>query len=137
MSPWASSIEVVKEHTPECSAQQFRLCIDYGKLNSLLPSVTPVTGTKKGAFALIPLPKIDELFALLKGAKYFTALDLHISYYHINLDKESIPRSAFTTVLASLSFQDYPLDYEKAQISSSDLNMTCLDSTRPQVKLKT
>ena len=46
----------------------------------------------------MPLPKLDELLALLKGAKYFTALDLQISYYHINLDEESIPKTAFTAV---------------------------------------
>ena len=60
--------------------------------NSLLPSVTPATGTKTGTFALMPLLKIDELFALLKGAKYFIALDLHSGYYHTKLDKELSPK---------------------------------------------
>ena len=61
-----SPIVVVKKHTSKGAAQQFHLCIDYRKVNYLLPAVTPAVGTKKGAFALIPLPKIDELFALLK-----------------------------------------------------------------------
>ena len=90
MSPWASQIVVVKKHTPESSLQQFQLCIDYRKLNSLLPTITPA-GTKKGTFALLHLPKIEELFALLKGAKYFATLELWSGYYHINLDEESIP----------------------------------------------
>ena len=90
------------KHTHEGSPQQFSVCVDYRKLNSLLPSVTPATGTKKGAFTLMPLPKIDELFALLKGTKYFTALDLHSGYYHIKLDEESIPKSALTTVFEFL-----------------------------------
>ena len=50
------------------------------------------------------LQKIDELFDLLKGAKYFTALDLHSGYYHIILDEESIPKSAFTTVFGKCKF---------------------------------
>ena len=83
MSPWAGPIVVLKKHTPEGAPQQFCLCIGYRKLNSLLPAVTPDTGTKKGAFALVPQPKIDELFALLKGAKYFTELDLQSGYLHI------------------------------------------------------
>ena len=88
--------------------QQFRLCIDYRKLNSLLNSVTPATGTKRGAFSFLPLPKIHELFALLKGAKYFTALDLCSGYYHIKLNEESIPKSAFTTVFGKLEFLSLP-----------------------------
>ena len=91
MSSWASPIVVVIKHNPEGSPQQFQLCIYYRKLNSLLPSVTPATGTKKGTFTLMPIPKIDELFTLLKVAKYFTALDLYSGYYKVKLDEESIP----------------------------------------------
>ena len=50
----------------------------------------------------MPLWKIDELSALLKGVKFFTALDLWSCYYHIKLDKESIPKSTFTTVFGKL-----------------------------------
>ena len=64
-----TSYHICQKHTPEDSPQQFRLCIIYRNLNSLLPSVTPATGTKKGAFTLMPLPKIEELFALLKESK--------------------------------------------------------------------
>ena len=74
--------------------------MDYRKLNSLLPAVTPATCTKKVTFTLIT----DVLFTLLKGAKYFTALDLHCGYYHIKLDEESIPKSAFTTVFGKFKF---------------------------------
>ena len=35
---------------------------------------------------------------LLKGEKYFKALDLCNSYYHIKFDEESILKRAFTTV---------------------------------------
>ena len=69
-------------------------------------------GTKKGALTHMPLPKI-ELFALLKGAKYFTALDLCSGYYHIKLDKESIPKSAFTTVFGK--FECLRLSYGLSQ----------------------
>ena len=71
-----SPIVVVKKHTSQGALKQSHLCIDYRKLSSLLPTVAPATGTKKGTFALMPLPKINELFALLKGARYFTAMDL-------------------------------------------------------------
>ena len=76
MSPWESPIVVVKKCIPEGAPQQFHLHINYRKVNSLLPAIPPAGGTKKGALALMPLPKIDEHFALLKGANYITALDL-------------------------------------------------------------
>ena len=69
ISPKASPIVVVKRHTSEGALQQFHLCIDYRKLNSLLLAVTLAIGTKKGTFPFMPLPNIYELFALLKGAK--------------------------------------------------------------------
>ena len=50
------------------------------------------------------LPKIDELFVLLKGAKYLTALDLYSVYYHIKLNEESIPKKAFTTAFSKFEF---------------------------------
>ena len=88
--------------------QQVWLCINYRKLNSLLPTITPATGTKKGTLTLIPLPKIEELFTLLEGAKYFTALDLWSGYYYIKLDKESIYKSAFMTVFRKFEFLRLP-----------------------------
>ena len=68
MFQWASPFVVVKKHKLEGLPQQFHQCVDYGKLNSLLPAVIPSMDTKKGAPGLMALPKIDELFALSKGA---------------------------------------------------------------------
>ena len=65
-------------------------------------------GKKKGIFALMPVSKIDKLFALLRGAKYFTALDLLIGYYHIKLDEEFIPKSTFMTVFGKFEFLRLP-----------------------------
>ena len=76
----------------------------YRKLNFLLLEVTPALGTKKGILTLMPMPKMDEVFAVLKGAKYFTILDLNSGYYHIKLDIEYIPESAFTTVFGKFEF---------------------------------
>ena len=108
MSLWASPIVVVKNHTLKGSPQQFQLCVDYRKLNSYLPTITPATGTNKGALTLMPLPKMYELFTLLKGAEYFTALELWSGYYHIKLDEESIPKSAFMTVFRKYEFLRLP-----------------------------
>ena len=49
---------------------------------------------------LIPLPKIDELYAKLKGYKVFSSLDLRSGYYHIGLKESAKPKSTF--ILSSL-----------------------------------
>ena len=53
------------------------MCVDYQKINKLQPEVTKPDGGK-GCISLIPLPKIDELYAKLKGYKVFSSLDFQI-----------------------------------------------------------
>ena len=78
LSPYVSPIVVVpKKAPPEASEnEQKRLVIDYQKLNQQLPFVQKADSSAKGVISLIPLPKIDELFGKLKGAKIFTTIDL-------------------------------------------------------------
>ena len=73
--------------------------MDYRIINKLQPEVTKADGGK-GCISLIPLPKIDELYAELKGYKVFSSLDLRSGYYHIGLSESAKPKSAF--VLSSL-----------------------------------
>ena len=73
--------------------------MDYRRINKLQPKVTNADGGK-GCISLIPLPKIDELYAKLKGYKVFSSLDLRSGYYHIGLTDSAKPKSAF--VLSSL-----------------------------------
>ena len=49
----------------------------------------------KGCISLVPLPKIDELYAKLQGHKIFSTLDLHSGYYHIGLSDSAKPKTAF------------------------------------------
>ena len=58
MSPWARPIVVVKKHTPEGVPQQFCLCIDYRKVNSLLTTVTLAEAQRKALSHLCPCPKL-------------------------------------------------------------------------------
>ena len=73
--------------------------VDDRKINKLQPEVTNADGGK-GCISLIPLPKIDELYAKLKGYKVFSSLDLRSGYYHIGLTETVKPKSAF--ILSSL-----------------------------------
>ena len=54
----------------------------------------------KGCISLIPLPKIDELYAKLKGYKVFSSLDLRSGYYHIRLTESAKPKSAFRCIIS-------------------------------------
>ena len=75
------------------------MCVDYRRINKLQPEVIKEDGGK-GCISLIPLPKIDKLYANLKGYKVFSSLDLRSGYYHIGLSDSVKLKSAF--VLSSL-----------------------------------
>ena len=99
ISPWASPIVIVPKKSTPGEPPRRRMCIDYRRINKLQPEVTKADGGK-GCISLIPLPKIDELYAKLKGYKVFSSLDLRSGFYHIGLKESAKPKSAF--VLSSL-----------------------------------
>ena len=75
MSPWASPIVVVPKKSQPGEPPKKRLCIDFRKINDLRQKVI-TEGKSKGCLSLIPFPKIDEMYAKLKGAKFFSTIDL-------------------------------------------------------------
>ena len=64
-------------------------------LNSLLPPVNKAHSKAKGIVTLVPLPKIDEIYAQLQGSKIFSALDMRSGYFHIELSEEAKPKTTF------------------------------------------
>ena len=70
------------------------MCVDFRKLNGKLPEVEKMPGGK-GCISLVPLPKIDELYARLQGYKIFSTLDLRSIYYHIDLSESAKPKTSF------------------------------------------
>ena len=99
ISQWASPVVIVPKKSAPGEPPRRRMCVDYRKINKLQPEVTKADGGK-GCISLVPLPKIDELYAKLKGYKVFSSLDLRSGYYHISLKDSSKPKLAF--VLSSL-----------------------------------
>ena len=68
----------------------------------------------QGNLSLIPLPKIDEMYASLCGAKILTTLDLCSGHCHIALDKESKAKTAFLTPFGKYKFNAVPYGLAEA-----------------------
>ena len=49
----------------------------------------------KGVFILVPLPKIDKIYAKLRGSFIFSTFDMRSGYHHAALSPESQSKSTF------------------------------------------
>ena len=78
-SPWSAPLLPVPKKDGTS-----RICIDYRALNKI---------TKLNAY---PLPRIDECYRNLAGAKYFTCLDLKSGYWQIRLADDAKEKTTFT-----------------------------------------
>ncbi|KAL2095623.1 hypothetical protein ACEWY4_007771 [Coilia grayii] len=79
-SSYASPVVIVRK-----SDGSIRLCVDYRKLNQK---------TKRDAF---PLPRIDESFDALRGARFFSSIDLASGYHQVAVSEHDRHKTAFTT----------------------------------------
>ena len=78
------------------------LVIDYRALNKVTRKFT------------CPLPKVEDIFSKLNGAKYFSTLDLRAGYHHIPLDKSSIPKTAFNSPFGKYKYVKVPFGLAQA-----------------------
>ena len=95
VSPWASPIVIVLKKTSPGELPHRRMCVDYRMLNSLLLKVEKAHTKAKGVLTLVPIPKIDEIYAKLEGSTVYSTFDMRSGYYHLELTPESQPKSAF------------------------------------------
>ena len=69
---------------PHTNNTKWRMCVDYRQLND-----------KSVKFAL-PLPRCDEVVSSVRGAKYFTTLDLQWGFLQMENEPETAEYTAFT-----------------------------------------
>ena len=109
VSPWASPIVVVPKGTAPGEPPKRRLCVDYRAVNSLLPPVKKAFSKAKGILTLVPLPKIDEIYAQLKGSKIYSTFDMRSGYYHMVLSEKARMKTAFVSSYGKWEFKRCPL----------------------------
>ena len=114
VSPWASPIVVVPKRSAPGEPPKRRLCVDYRAINSLLPPVKKAFSKAKGITTLVPLPKIDEIYACLKDSRIYSTFDMRSGYYHMVLSEESRPKSAFVSAYGKWEFKRCPFGLAQA-----------------------
>ena len=85
----SSSVHQEEGHT-------LRLCIDYWQLNR---------ATIKNRH---PLPRIDDLFDQVRGARVYSKIDLRTSDHHLRVREVDIPKTAFRTRYRHFEFTVMP-----------------------------
>ena len=114
VSPWASPIVIVPKRTSPGEPPKRRLCMDYHAVNSLLPPVKKAFSKAKGVLTLVPLPKIDGIYAQLKVSKIYSTFDMRSGYYHMVLSEESRPKTAFVSSFSKWEFKRCPFGLAQA-----------------------
>jgi hypothetical protein len=79
-SPWGASVLFVQKK----DGSQ-RMCVDYRSLNDV---------TVKNKYLL---PRIEDLFDQMRGARVFSKIDLRSGYHQMKIRPSDIPKTAFST----------------------------------------
>jgi hypothetical protein len=79
-SPWGAPVLFVQKK----DGSQ-RMCVDYRSLNDV---------TLKNKY---PLPRIEDLFDQMRGARVFSKIDLRSGYHQMKIRPSDIPKTAFST----------------------------------------
>ena len=104
ISPWREPVLFVKKKDGS-----MRLCIDYRELNCV---------TIKNKYLL---PRINDLFDQLKGAKVFSKIDLQSGYHQLKVKEGDIQKTTIRTRYGHYEFLVMPFGVTNAQSVFMDL----------------
>ena len=86
-----------------------RLCIDYRQLNRV---------TIKNRY---PLPRIDDLFDQLRGARVYSKIDLRTGYHQLRVREVDTRKTVFWTQYGHFKFTVMPFGLTNAPVAFMDL----------------
>jgi hypothetical protein len=95
-SPWNSPIWMVPKKQDASGKQKYRLVIDFRGLNA------------KTIDDKFPLPNISDILDKLGRAQYFTTLDLASSFHQVEMEPNSVEKTAFSTETGHYEFLRMP-----------------------------
>lgn len=84
ISPYSAPVWIVPKKLDASGKRKYRMVIDYRRLN------------EKTVEDKYPLPRIDEILDNLGKCSYFSTLDLAQGFHQIEMDPESIEKTAFS-----------------------------------------
>ena len=102
--PWGASVLFSKKRD-----KTLRLCIDYRHLNR---------ANIKNRY---PLPRIDDLFDQLRGARVYSKIDLHTGYHRLRVREADIPKMTFRSRYGHFEFTVMPFRLTNSPTTFMDL----------------
>ena len=103
-SPWGAPVLFAKKKD-----KTLRLCIDYKELNRF---------TINNRY---PLPRIEDLFDQLRGARVYSKIDLCTGYHQPRVREKDIPKKAFRTRYGHFEFTVMPFGLTNAPAAFMDI----------------
>jgi hypothetical protein len=101
-SPWSSPIWIVPKKMDASGKTKWRIVVDYRKIN------------EKTIDDRYPLPNINDILDKLGKCQYFTTLDLASGFHQIEMDPESIPKTAFNVENGHYEYVRMPFGLKNA-----------------------